>query len=93
MGLFKLKKNKKFTYTPRFWDDKGEGNPYEFKHKFDGYRKTIGNPGLKGKFNNAIEDLKGEPDVKVNRRLLVIIIILILGFLLFIDFDLSIFFS
>lgn len=93
MGLFKLRKNKKFDYTPRFWDDKGEGSPYKFKHKFDEHRKTIGNPGLKGKFNNAIDDLKSEPDEGVNRRLLIIIAILILIFLFIIDFDLTIFFS
>ena len=40
MGLFKLRKNKKFSYTPRHFDDKGEGNPFEIKHKFDDFRKT-----------------------------------------------------
>ena len=93
MGIFKQRPNKKFTYTPRHWDNKGEVSPYKFKHKFDDYRKTIGNPGLKGKFNNAIDDLKSEPDETVNRRLLIIVAILILIFLFIIDFDLSIFFS
>lgn len=92
MGLLKLRKNKKFSYTPRYFDDKGEGNPYEIKHKFDEHRKTIGNNGLKTRFNNALEDYKN-PDRNANRRILIIAAIFILIFLFIIDFDLSIFFS
>ena len=94
MGLLKTRKNKKFNYTPRYFDDKGEGNPFEIKHKFDEYRKTVGsNKGLKTKFNDALDDLKNNPDSRVNRRVLIIVIVLILIFLFIIDFDLSIFFS
>jgi hypothetical protein len=94
MGLLKLRKNKKFTYTPRYFDDKGKGNPFEIKHKFDEHRKTVGeNKGLKGKFNDAIDDLKNKPDREANRRILIIVAILVLVFLFIIDFDLSIFFS
>ena len=94
MGINKLPKNKKFSYTPRHFDDKGEGNPFEIKHKFDDYRKTVGNnSGLKTKLNNAFDDLKESPDRQVNRRILIIVGILILIFLFIIDFDLSIFFS
>lgn len=94
MGLLKLRKNKKFSYTPRYFDDKGEGNPYEIKHKFDDFRKTVGsNKGLKTKFNNAIDDLKTNPDKEANRRTLIIAGILLLICLFIIGFDLSIFFS
>ncbi|MFH4963974.1 riboflavin synthase subunit beta [Gaetbulibacter sp. M235] len=93
MGIFKLRKNKKFSYTPRHFDDKGEGNPFEIKHKFDDFRKTVGNnTGLKTKINNALDDLKTNPDKTANRRIIIIICILILLFLFIIDFDLSIFF-
>ncbi len=91
MGLLKLRKNKKFSYTPRYYDDKGEGSPYEIKHKFDEYRKTVGgNKGIKTKFNDAWEDYKN-PDRQANRRILIIVAILVLVFLFIIDFDLSIF--
>jgi hypothetical protein len=94
MGIFKLRKNKRYNYTPRHYDDKGEGNPFEIKHKFDDYRKTIGNnSGLKTKINNAFDELKDSPNREVNRRILIIIAILLLVFLFIIDFDLSIFFS
>ncbi|MCB0446834.1 MAG: riboflavin synthase subunit beta [Gelidibacter sp.] len=88
MGIFKLKKNKKFDYTPRYY--KGEGNPFEVKHKFDEHRKTIDNKGLKTKFVNAIDDYKS-PDKSANKRIYIIIAILIFIFLLLIEFDLSIF--
>ncbi|MGA1225723.1 MAG: riboflavin synthase subunit beta [Tamlana sp.] len=93
MGLLKLRKNKKFSYNPRYFDDKGEGNPYEIKHKFDEFRKTVGsNKGLKTKFNEAIDDYKNQ-DKDATRRILIIVGILVLVFLFIIDFDLSIFFS
>lgn len=94
MGIFKLRKNKKYNYTPRYFDNKGEGNPFEIKHKFDDFRKTIGNnSGLKTKINNAFDELKETPNRKVNRRILIIVAVLLLIFLFIIDFDLSIFFS
>lgn len=94
MGLLKLKKNKKFSYTPRYFDDKGEGNPYEIKHKFDEFRTTVGsNPGFKAKITNALDELKNNKDKEANRRILIIAGVLLLVFLFIIDFDLSIFFS
>lgn len=94
MGIFKLRKNKRYSYTPRHFDDKGDGSPFEIKHKFDDYRKTVGsNSGLKTKINNAFDELKESPNREVNRRILIIVAVLILIFLFIIDFDLSIFFS
>jgi hypothetical protein len=94
MGLLKLRKNKKFSYSPRFYDDKGEGSPFEMKHKFDEHRKTVGaNKGIKAKFNDAIDDFKHNRDRQVNKRVLIIIAILVLIFLFIIEFDLTIFFS
>lgn len=92
MGLLKTRKKKKYDYTPRYY--KGEGSPYELKHKFDEFRTTVGsNKGLKTKFNNALDDYKNNPDQLANKRVLIIIGVLILIFLFIIDFDLSIFFS
>ena len=94
MGILKTRKNKRFNYKPRYFDDKGEGNPFEIKHKFDEYRKTVGsNKGLKTKLNNALDDFKNNPDKAANKRILIIVAVLLLVFLFIIDFDLSIFFS
>ncbi|QCE42096.1 riboflavin synthase subunit beta [Psychroserpens sp. NJDZ02] len=91
MGLLSKRKNKKFDYTPRFY--KGEGNPFEIKHKFDEHRTTVGeNLNFKQKINNAFDEFKNSPDKAANRRVLVIIAVLIFLFLLLMGFDLSIFF-
>ena len=34
ISLFKLKKNRRFNYTPRYYDGKELGNPYDFDSKF-----------------------------------------------------------
>ena len=94
MGIFKTRQSKKFNYTPRYYKPKGEGSPFEIKHKFDDYRKTVGpSGGLKHKFNSAWDELKNSPDRAANRRVLIIAAILILIFLFIIEFDLSIFFN
>lgn len=92
MGLFKQRKNKRFSYTPRHYDAKGEGSPYEMKRMFDDYRKTNGpNGNIKTKFMNAWHELRNDPDRAANRRILIIAGILVLIFLYLIEFDLSIF--
>ena len=92
MGIFKTRANKRFDYTPRFYEKEGEGSPFEIKHKFDHFRKaTVNNKGLKTKINNAMDDLRGAQDRRANRRIMIIVAILVLIFLFIIDFDLSIF--
>ena len=89
----RLRKNKKFSYSPRFYDDKGEGNPFKIERKLDKFRTVDTQRGLKGKFNNAMDDLKRSGDPNLKLRMLIIIAILVFIFLYIIDFDLSIFFN
>ncbi|GAA4244588.1 riboflavin synthase subunit beta [Winogradskyella psychrotolerans] len=90
MGLMKMKKNRKYNYKPRFY--KGEGSPFELKHKFDEHRTTVSPAkGIKGKLNAAINDYKHNPDDDVNKRVIIIVVVLVLLFLFIIGFDLSIF--
>lgn len=92
MGVLGKRKNKKFSYQPRFYDDKGEGNPFEIKHKFDEFRVTVGSDrGLKTKLIKALNDYKHNENKEANRRILIIVGVLLLLFLIIIDFDLSIF--
>jgi len=92
MGIFKLRKNKRFNYVPRHYKSSGDGSPFEIKHKFDEYRKTVGPSGnLKTKFSSAWGELRSSPDRAANRRIIIIVAILVLIFLFIIDFDLSIF--
>ncbi|UGU16721.1 riboflavin synthase subunit beta [Sinomicrobium kalidii] len=92
MGVFKTRKNKRFSYTPRYYKSDKEGSPFHIEGRFEQFRKATGdNKGLKNKFANALDDVKGNPDRRANRTVLIIAIILILLFLFIIDFDLSIF--
>ncbi len=93
MGKFtKLRKNKKYSYSPRYYDNKDEGSPFKMEHKLDKYRSTVDSPkGLKGKWGSAMSDLKKEGDRNLRLRMLVITAILVFIFLYIIDFDLSIF--
>ncbi len=92
MGLIKPRKNKKYGYEPRYYNNNGEGSPYQMEHKFDKFRTTVGSKkGLKQKWAVAWDDLRNKSDRQSNRRVLYIIIILVLIFLYIIDFDLSIF--
>lgn len=94
MGRFsRLRKNKKYSYKPRYFDDKGEGNPFKIEHKLDRYRTTVDHPGgLKSRFRKAMSDLRQEGDRYQRLRFLIILIVLLLIVLYILDFDLSIFF-
>ncbi|WP_420319831.1 riboflavin synthase subunit beta [Flagellimonas sp.] len=89
-NFLKLRKNRTYDYSPRYY--KGEGNPYKIEHKLDKFRSTAHTQrGLKNKFSSAVDDLKTEGDKNLKIRFLVIVAVLILLFLYIIDFDLSIF--
>lgn len=91
MGFIKLKQNKRYNYKPRFY--KGEGSPYAMKGKFDADRSTLeATGGLKKRFFRAVNEYKNSADKAVNKRVLIIVSVLVLLFLFIIDFDLTIFF-
>lgn len=93
MGILKRRKNKKYSYQPRYYKGAEDGSPFSIKHKFDDYRTTVGdNKNFKAKLNAALNDLKSTSDKEANRRILIIIIVLVLVFLAIIEFDFSLFF-
>ena len=86
----KLRKNKSFNYSPRYY--KGEGNPFKIEHKLDKFRTTAHSQrGIKNKLSSAVDDLKTQGDRNLKKRFIIILAVLILLFLYIIDFDLSIF--
>lgn len=92
MGILKTRKNKKFGYEPRYWDNKGEGNPYKFKGKFDAHRTTLqSSGGLMSRFKRAWSEYKSAEDKSSNKTIILIVLVLLFGFLWIIDFDLTIF--
>ncbi len=89
-NFLKLKRNRSFDYTPRYY--KGEGNPFKIEHKLDKFRSTAHTQrGLKNKLFSAMDDLKTKGDKNIKLRFWIIFAILVLIFLFIIDFDLSIF--
>ncbi|MFM1878349.1 MAG: hypothetical protein RLZZ241_1215 [Bacteroidota bacterium] len=95
MGRFsRLRKNKKYDYHPRFYDNQGQGSPFKIEHKLDQFRTTAEGPGgLKTRWNRALGDLRQEGDTQQRYRFLIILAILIFIALFILDFDLSIFFK
>ena len=88
MGLFNLKKNKRYNYNGRFSEDStfsGKSiNPKKIKSKFDDFRTTIGNDnGLRNKFRNAINDYKRGTENSVKKRTATILFLLIIFTMIF----------
>ena len=88
MGLFNLKKNKRYSYSGRFSEDISylgkHSVPKKIKSKFDEFRTTVGDDNsFRKKFRNAIDDYKTGSEKSVRKRLIFIIIILATLFLLF----------
>lgn len=89
-NFLKLRKNRTFNYSPRYY--KGEGSPFKIEHKLDKFRSTAHTQrGLKNKVTSAFDDLKNEGDKHLRLRFWIAVAVLILIFLFIIDFDLSIF--
>lgn len=90
--ITRLKKNRSYDYSPRYYKNDGEGSPFKLEHKFDKFRSTVDSPrGLKNKLGNAMADARRDGDRNLKIRFLVILGVLIFLFLYIIDFDLSIF--
>ncbi len=93
MGFLGKRKNKKFSYTPRYLKPEQAKSPYEISQKFDDYRTTLETPStLKGKFTSAWGEYRENPSNPANRRVLYIGGVLVVFFLMFMEFDLSMFF-
>ncbi len=81
MGPFKLKKNKRYSYSGRFSEDHSyigkHSVPKKIKSKFDEFRTTVGDDNsFRKKFRNAVEDYKRGSEKPVRTRLIIITLIL-----------------
>ena len=88
MGLFKLRKNKRYSYSGRFSDQLASNGkstvPIKIKPKFEDFRTTVGhNNSFRKKFRNSIKDFKKGSEKYVRVRLLIILILLVFILLLF----------
>lgn len=90
-SFLKSKKNIRYNYTPRYYKGKDIGNIYDFGSKFDKYRQTTNDIDFGSHWKEARINSRTRGNREINKRMLVIIAILVLFFLWIIDFDLSIF--
>ncbi len=95
MGLvfFKIKReqNRRYNYTPRFYKGKEVENPYEIGPKINRYRDMPNAVDFGAHWKEDRKLYRTRKNRGVNRRFLIIFLILVLIFLWIIDFDLSIF--
>ncbi|EID72382.1 hypothetical protein [Imtechella halotolerans] len=89
--VFKLRENKRYNYTPRYYQGKDVGNPYSFESKFHKYREATNANDFGSQWKAARESSRNRGNREVNRRLVIIFLVLLLVALYFLDFDLSIF--
>ena len=89
--LFKLKKNKRYNYTPRYYEGKEEGNLYEFDSKFAKYRDTYNSNDFGHQWKEARFQMRTRKNRSITLRLLLIILVLVFVCLYILDFDISIF--
>ena len=90
-GPFKLRKNKRYNYTPRYFKGKDIGNPCDFDSKFAKYRETYNSNDFGRQWQEAREQMRHRGNRGISPTLLIIILLLTFAFLYIIDFDLSLF--
>ncbi|MFO8021840.1 MAG: hypothetical protein R6U65_05180 [Perlabentimonas sp.] len=88
---FKLRKNTRYNYTPRYYKGKEEGNIYDFDSRFNKFKETPNSIDFGSHWAKAREDSRNRGNRSLNKRVMLIAAILIFLFLWLIDFDLSIF--
>ena len=89
--LFKLKNNRRYNYTPRYYKGKEEGNLYEFDSKFTKYRDTYNSNDFGQQWKEARFQMRTRTNRSISFRLLFIILVLVFVSLYILDFDVSMF--
>jgi len=90
-NLFKLRKNRRYNYTPRYYQGKEEGNLYEFDSKFSTYRDTYNRNDFGQQWKETRMQMRTRKNRSVSLRLLLIIFALLFLSLYILDFDLTLF--
>ena len=90
-NLFKLRKNKRYNYTPRYYKGKDSVNIYDFDSKFSKYKEIYNKNDFGNSWSKVRQEKRSRSNKSITPRLLIIILFLIFCFLYIIDFDLKIF--
>ncbi|MDG2372461.1 MAG: hypothetical protein P8L83_07590 [Flavobacteriaceae bacterium] len=91
ISLFRLRKNKRYNYTPRYYKGKDSGNIYNFDSKFSKYKEIYNKNDFGSSWNSIREKTRSVSNRSITPTLLIIILFLFFCFLYIIDFDLTIF--
>ena len=87
----KIRKNNRYNYTPRYYKGKDTGNIYDFDSKFQKYKDATNAIDFGSQWADAREASRKRGNRSLNKRVLIIIMILVFICLWILDFDLSIF--
>ena len=90
-NLFRLRKNRRYNYTPRYFDGKEVNNVYDFDSKFSKYRETFNRNDFGQQWKSKRVEMRVHSNRQLSTRLIIIISLLIFLVLYILDFDLSIF--
>ena len=90
-NLFKLRNNRRYNYTPRYYKGKEAGNIYEFDSKFSKYRDIFNSNDFGQQWKEVRMQMRTRKNRSISLRLLIIILALVFVCLYILDFDLSIF--
>ncbi|WP_314555126.1 hypothetical protein [Capnocytophaga sputigena] len=88
--LFQLQKNKRFNYTPRYYEGKEQGNAFEMGSRIRKDREMVTNHFTE-EWRAIRSESRNRKNAGVNKTFWIIFAILLLITLYFLDFDLSIF--
>lgn len=88
----RLKTNNRFNYTPRYYKGKELVEGVKHPTKFDAYSDTFNDNDFANHWREARLSNRNRRNTGLNATILIIILLLMLGFLYIIDFDLSIFY-
>ena len=90
-NLFKLRKNRRYNYTPRYYKGKEDGNLYEFDSKFSKYRDIYNTNDMGQQWKEARMQMRTRKNKSLSLRLLSIILVLFFLAFYILDFELSLF--
>ena len=90
--MFKLNKNRRFNYTPRFFRGK-EYTSINFESKISKSRDQYNSIDMGMNWSDQRDKMRNTRNRGINLTLILIVVFLILVFLYIIDFDLTIFYT
>ena len=91
LNLFKLRKNKKFKYSPRYSKSEQQSNIYEFDSAYSKNRESRSVYDKSNSWTDARLNSRNRGNSSFSKTILFIVLLLTFVFLYVIDFDLSIF--